>query len=101
MARRQGIPATQAQLNGPRNVAVDAAGNIYVADSLNNRVRKVDSQTGLISTAVGTGMVGFSVDGGTAASALICVPRYVNLDKAGDLYVDDDGNSRIRKVSLV
>jgi hypothetical protein len=95
-----GIPATQAKLNGPRNVAVDAAGNIFIADSLNNRVRKVDSQTSLISTAVGTSVVGFGSDDGPAANALICVPRYVTFDKASNLHVDDDGNSRIRKVSF-
>jgi hypothetical protein len=66
-------------------VAVDAAGNIFIADSLNNRVRKVDGQTGLISTAVGTGLVGFGGDGGPPANALICMPRCVTFDKADNL----------------
>ncbi len=94
-----GIPATQAELNGPRNVAVDRFGNIYIADSLNNRIRYVDAQTGIINTVVGnTGHVGFSGDGGPAATALLCTPRFVGLDSAGNLYITDVGNSRVRKV---
>ena len=95
-----GIPATQANLNGPRNVAVDAAGNIYIADSLNNRIRRVDFQTGLISTLVGGSQVGFAGDGGGLAGARICTPRYVRLDLQGNLIFSDDGNSRYRKISF-
>ncbi len=95
-----GIPATQAELNGPRNVTVDAAGNVYIADSLNNRIRKVDAQTGLISTICGSFHVGFSGDGGPAANGLICTPRYVGQDASGNLLFADVGNSRIRKITF-
>jgi sugar lactone lactonase YvrE len=96
-----GIPATQANLNGPRNVVLDRNGNMYIADSLNNRIRCVDATTGLISTVIGGSTQGFGGDGGPASAAIICTPRYVNLDSAGNLYFTDSGNSRIRMITLV
>src|SRR5438552_17988610 len=62
-------PATQAQLNGPFDLAFDAAGNLYIVDTYNDRVRKVDAITGIITTVAGTGPLGFSGDNGKATYA--------------------------------
>ena len=92
-----GGPAAEAQLSGPFGVAVDVAGNVYIADSFNNRIRKVDS-TGTITTIAGTGERGFGGDGGPAAGAQINLPYGVAVDGAGNLYIGDTENNRIRKV---
>lgn len=95
------IPATSAELNGPRGVVVDTVGNLYIADTLNNRVRRVDARTQIMTTVVGTGVIGFSGEGGPASAAQVFYPRYVSLDRTGsNLYVSDAGNSRIRRVTL-
>ena len=78
-------------------MAVDGAGNLYIADTSNHRIRKVDA-TGVITTVAGTGTAGFSGDGGAAASAQLSNPYRVALDSAGNLYITDYGNNRIRKV---
>jgi len=93
-----GGPATNASLT-PAGVAVDAAGNLYVADTDNNRIRKV-SPSGMISTVAGNGTSGFSGDGGPAISASLNDPQGVAVDAAGNLYIADYGNNRIRKVNL-
>ena len=92
-----GGPAVRSQLREPRGVAVDGAGNLYIADSQNNRIRKVDS-TGTITTVAGTGAFGFSGDGGPASEAQLYSPHSVTVDGAGNLYIADSGNHRIRKV---
>ena len=92
-----GGPAVQAALSYPSGVAVDGAGNVYVTDSGNNRIRKVDS-TGTITTTAGTGEYGFSGDGGPAVQAALSYPSGVAVDGAGNLYIADTGNYRIRKV---
>ena len=84
----------QAQHNG---LAVDKAGNLYIADNGHDRVRKVDT-SGIITTVAGTGMPGFSGDGGPATSAQLFNPCDVALDSAGNLYIADRSNARIRKV---
>jgi sugar lactone lactonase YvrE len=94
-----GGPATGAQLNSPFGIAVDAAGNIYFADHFNNRIRKVTASTGDISTVAGSGTQGFSGDGATATSAEIYYPTSVAVDTVGNLYIADDVNDRIRKVT--
>ncbi|MGE0131651.1 MAG: SBBP repeat-containing protein [Blastocatellales bacterium] len=94
-----GGPATQAQLNDPRGVAVDAAGNVYIADSNNHRIRKVDAATGIITTVAGTGEAGFSGDGGPATQAKIATPHGLAFDKAGNLLISDYGNLRIRRIA--
>ena len=93
-----GGPATSASLNYPGSVAVDAAGNLYIADSQNDRIRKV-SASGIISTVAGNGALGFSGDGGPASSASLLLPGGVAVDAAGNLYIADSQNDRIRKVS--
>ena len=92
-----GGPATVAALNHPTGVAVDATGNLYVADHFNQRVRRVDP-AGLISTIAGTGARGFSGDGGPATEARLDSPFALALDATGNLYVTDRGNRRVRQV---
>ncbi|MGO9094120.1 MAG: hypothetical protein ACLQGV_02765 [Bryobacteraceae bacterium] len=94
-----GGPATSAQLSGPTGVAVDAAGNIYIADYWNQRIRKVTVATGIITTAAGNGTQGYSGDGGPATSAQLNYPWGVSVDAGGDLYISDQYNGRIRKVA--
>jgi sugar lactone lactonase YvrE len=94
-----GGPATSAELNSPFGIAVDAAGNIYIADYFNNRVRKVTASTGDISTFAGNGTQGFSGDGATATSAEMHYPTSVAVDTVGNIYIADDVNDRIRKVT--
>ena len=92
-----GGPATRAHLAAPSDVAVDAAGNLYIADENNHRIRKVDS-TGIITTIAGSGDWGFAGDGGPAVEARFDRPRGVAVDAAGNVYIADHGNHRIRRV---
>ncbi len=93
-----GGPATEAQLRAPFSVAVDGIGNLYIADTGNNRIRKVDAFTGTISTIAGGEDRGYSGDGGPAIEAQLWTPLGVTVDGAGNLYISDSTNSRIRKV---
>ncbi len=93
-----GGPATAALLDGPAGLAVDAAGDLYVADQGNNRVREITT-SGMISTVVGSANAGFSGDGGDATAAGLQGPAGVAVDGSGNLYIADYGNNRIRKVS--
>jgi sugar lactone lactonase YvrE len=93
-----GGPATAAQLSEPPGVAVDPAGNLFIADRLNHRVRMVAADTGIITTVAGTGTAGFGGDGGPATGARLSVPRGVALDASGNLFIADFGNARVRKV---
>jgi hypothetical protein len=92
-----GGPAASALLRSPQDLATDASGNLYIADSGNNRVRKVDT-AGIITTVAGTGARGFSGDGGPATAARIGFPQGLGLDDAGNLFIADAGNVRVRKV---
>jgi trimeric autotransporter adhesin len=92
-----GGPGVSAQLSYPGGVAVDSAGDVYVADSGNDRIRRISG--GAITTVVGNGGDGFSGDGGPALSAMLHVPSDVAVDSAGNLYIADFSDYRIRKVS--
>ena len=91
------ISAISAELNAPHGVAVDGAGNIYIADYTNNRVRKVDT-TGTITTVAGNGTQGYNGDNISATSAELYSPSGIALGGPGTIYICDFGNSRIRKV---
>jgi len=94
-----GGPASSATLNLPTGVALDAAGNIYIADQQNNVVRKVTVGTGIITTFAGNGTYSFSGDGVPATDAQLAGPAGVAVDSSGNLYIADEGNRRIRKVT--
>jgi DNA-binding beta-propeller fold protein YncE len=96
-----GGPATRARLDEPYGVVVDAQGNIYFADRLNRRVRRIDGRTGLITTLAGDGSKTYSGDGGPAASAGLVEPNGVALDGSGrTLYIADVADHRVRAVDL-
>jgi sugar lactone lactonase YvrE len=102
-----GRPAAFAELNSPTGVAVDAHGDLYIADSANNVIRRVDATTGIITTVAGDhaadqandGLGGFSGDGGPAASARLDDPQGIAIDGAGDLFIADTFNNAIRQVT--
>ena len=93
-----GIPATQASLSSPRAVALDASGNLYIADTGNYRIRRVDAVTGVITSIAGTGVNGFGNDGGAAVAASISYVTAINFDSSGSLYMADSLNNRIRRI---
>jgi sugar lactone lactonase YvrE len=95
-----GGPATKAVLNFPSAVAVDDAGHLYIADTRNHRVRKVDAGTGEITTIAGNGQHRFSGDAGPAVSAALNEPAALAVDPKGHLYIADQSNNRVRKVNL-
>jgi hypothetical protein len=92
-----GGAATAASLDQPMGLALDASGNLYIADSHNHVIRKVTGTT--ISTVAGTGTAGFSGDGASASAATLFLPEGVAVDSNGNLYIGDTGNQRIRKVT--
>jgi uncharacterized protein (TIGR03437 family) len=91
--------ATAAQLNFPGETAIDSAGNLFILDTVNQRVRKVSG--GMISTVAGTGTQGFAGDGGPPLQAQFNNPFPMTIDPAGNLYIGDNGNNRIRKITGV
>jgi sugar lactone lactonase YvrE len=95
-----GGPATEATLNFPGAVAVDRRGNLYIADTMNHRVRMVDAATGVITTIAGTGQHRWSGDGGRASAAALNEPAALAVDDRGNLYIADQSNNRVRKVDL-
>ena len=95
-----GGPATSAELNAPAGLAVDGAGNLYIADWVNNRIRRVSASTGLITTVAGTGTAGYSGDGGAATSAELNFASGIAVDSVGNLYIADEDNNRIREVAV-
>jgi sugar lactone lactonase YvrE len=93
-----GGPATKAELNLPSGVALDASGNLFIADNYNSRIRKV-ATNGIITTVAGNGKYGYSGDGGPATKAELTGPSGVALDASGNLFIADTDNSVIRKVA--
>lgn len=93
-----GGPATSAQLSSVSGLAVDIVGNLWISDSGANRIRQ-DTQLGIITTVAGTGACGFSGEGSPAGAAQLCNPEGIAADSAGDIFVADTGNSRIRRIS--
>ena len=94
------IQATAATISNPYDVVLDSYDNLYISDSGNNRIRKVDASTGVITTVVGTGTASSTGDGGAATSATINGPLYITIDSSGNLYISEAG-CRIRKVVTV
>jgi len=97
-AQASGGPAAEAALEQPSAVALDAAGNLYIAETGANLVRKVNLTTGVISTVAGTGTAGYSGDNGTATSATLNAPAGITANAVGDLFIADTGNNVIRRV---
>ena len=90
-------PGAQASLNAPMGLAVDASGNVYIADTLNGRIRKL-TPSGTITTIAGTGALYYSGDGGPAAQAAMYFPRGVAVDPSGNIYIADTANSVVRQL---
>jgi streptogramin lyase len=93
-----GGPANKAQLRWPRDMAIDRDGGLYIADTMNHRIRKV-SPKGIITTVAGTGVPGYSGDGGPATSSQLNGPRDVEIGVDGTLYIADTNNHCVRRVS--
>jgi sugar lactone lactonase YvrE len=90
--------ATAAQLNAPNGVATDTAGNVYIADTWNYRIRKV-TPAGIIRTMAGDGNAGYNDDGKASTAAQLNMPTGVAADRAGNIYIADEGNNRIRRIN--
>ncbi len=95
------IQATAATLNVPFDVVLDSYNNLYISDRINNRIRKVDASTGVITTVVGTGTASSSGDGGAATSATINQPCFSRFDSSGNYYISECEGNRVRKVITV
>ncbi len=93
-----GIAATASELYFPNTIRLDILGNIYIVDGGNNRIRKVDAITGIISTIAGTGVGAYGGDGGPATTSMLYDPQDACMDKKGNLYIADLWNNRIRRV---
>jgi sugar lactone lactonase YvrE len=94
------IQATAATLSYPNDVVIDSAGNLYIGDAFNYRIRKVTVSTGIITTIAGTGSSGYSGDGGVATSASFMLGHYLRFDSTGSLYVTDTYSNRVRKIAF-
>jgi uncharacterized protein (TIGR03437 family) len=93
-----GAPATKALMSA-RGLAVDSAGNIFIADTFNNRIREITASDGIIRTIAGTSMAGSSGDGGPATAAMLNMPYALAVDQSGNIFVADIGNNRVRKIT--
>ncbi len=93
-----GGPAKAALLNGPFDVAFDAAGNLYFSDTFNHRIRRVDAESGVITTLAGDGAAGYAGDGGPATKASLNEPYGILIDRAGNIFLADRLNRRVRRI---
>ncbi len=91
-------PATSATIDSPTGFAIDAANNLYLADTHNHRIRRIDAATGIITTIAGTGAPGFSGDTAAATTATLALPHGLTIDPNGNLYLADTENHRIRRI---
>ncbi len=96
-----GGPAVDAGINGPAWLAIDSQGNLFVAEQLAHKIRRIDAATGIITTVAGNGVAGFSGDGGIATAASLNNPWAVSTDAGGNLYISDYLNYRVRRVDAV
>ena len=92
--------AINAQLNEPRRTSIDSQGNIYIADTFNNRIRKISAQSGEITTIAGNGRRGFNGDGILAINASLNNPMDVDIDTKGNIYIADTANERVRMIDV-
>jgi sugar lactone lactonase YvrE len=93
-----GGPAISATLNCPLGLDIDSKGNLFVSDTQNNRIRRIDAVTQIITTVAGNGTAGFSGDGGAATSAMLNNPDRISINAAGNFFISDTNNERIRRV---
>ena len=96
-----GGPAIDAELNGPMGLAVDAAGDLYIADTNDSLIREVAAGGDVIDTVAGGGSGGYSDNGGQATAATLAYPQGVAVDSAGDIFIADTGNNVVREVELL
>jgi len=96
-----GGPATAAEIDSPTELCVDSAGNVYVTTDSYSVVRKIDALTGIISTVAGTGVGGYSSDGGAATASALEDPRGIAVDDSGNVFINDTYTFRVRKVSVL
>jgi trimeric autotransporter adhesin len=94
-----GGPAGPSQFRQPAGLSTDQAGNLYIADTANHRVRRIDAATQIVTTIAGTGTQGFTGDSGPALNAQLNAPRGLAFDRGGNLYIADSGNNRVRIVN--
>ncbi|MEO6912273.1 MAG: Ig-like domain repeat protein, partial [Edaphobacter sp.] len=94
-------PATAAAIDSPSGLAIDAAGDLYFSDTHNHRVRRIAAATGIISTIAGTGTAGYSGDSSPGTAARLALPGGLSIDSAGNLYIADTGNQRIRRIDAI
>jgi len=93
-----GAPALSAAIDSPTGIAIDLPGNLYLADTHNHRIRRIDASTSLITTIAGTGLLGYSGDTALASAATLALPRGLTADAVGNLYLADTANHRIRRI---
>jgi trimeric autotransporter adhesin len=94
-----GGPAASAQFNNPRDVSIDASGNVYISDTYNHRVRVVTKRTGIITTIAGVGTPSYGGDGGKSTSAQIYDPHGIAVDGSGSIFIADENNNRLRVIA--